>query len=374
MAVLVVVPGAVVTRSAHAQPQVSVETAANAYIAVNPFLVMDDDQITLAGEVVLRPKVTWAIGTGRTTAEVNSEIAFRQYHRRYGSFVMGRAIASVAHRHNEYWTLRGTASFVRELPSEATSETIDAVVDAVTISETAALRTFLVWNLNTTTAISTDFAWEHTRYSGSTLLAGTESYNARAGISRRLSRLTTVGMQVGFTASRAGGDDDSTRAVVQLTANRALSSSWRLEAAAGVERATETRPDGRRQWGPGRFSGSAQLCYEPRHVTACLSGSIRSVVSGLGGLQRELSFSANLRRQLSEHASLTVAADYSRANIDQLASSAALLRVSGEYQRRISRNLSMIAGLAYVQRDNLANQRASGTTFRIGIAFQGLPR
>jgi hypothetical protein len=377
MAVLVVIPGAVASRSVQAQSRVSVETEANAYIAVNPFLVADDDRVTLAGEVVVRPKATWSIGTGRTTAELDSEIAFRQYDRRYGNFVTGRAIASVAHRHSEYWTLRGAASYVRELPTEATS-TFGAVFDAVSVSERAALRTSFEWNLNSRTAISTDLGWENTRYPGSSILASTTAYEARAGITRRFSRVTTAGLQVSYIASRAGDEGNSTTAAAQVTVNRALSLGWRLEAAAGVERSTVTELDGRRRLGPGRFSGTAQVCYEPNHLRACLSGSVRSVVSGLGGLQREVSFRANVRRQLSEHASVVVAADYVRANVGPLASpadqpaiSTDLLRVSGEYRHRISRGLSVTSGLSYLRRNDLSGQRVSGATFRIGIVYQG---
>ena len=123
-----------------------------------------------------------------------------------------------------------------------------------------------------------------------------------------------------------------------------------------------------------RFNGSANLCYEPSRLTACLSAAVRSEVSGLAGLQREVSIGASVTRRLTERGSLSATADYRKARLGGGVSSPDVLHASTSYDHRLNRSFSLRTGVDYLRRTQLSGQRIGAVIFQVGVTFRGQRR
>lgn len=359
------------TGSASAEPRVTIEADSSLLASRNPFLLPGDDDVTLAGEVVIRPKIAWQADPG-TEINVEGDLALRGYHRRFGTFVLGRAVANVEHRRNEFLTVDASASFGRELPAEARTPTIDAAFDTLSVREAANLRSGLTWTPDARTTVATSVGWERVNYRGSALLDRASAFDTRAQLSRRTGPHTTLGVQLQYTSSRGAGVERVSASAVRLVAERHLSERWRASVSGGVERSDFVDTAGRRQQSPLRFSGTAEACYEPQHLRLCGGTQLRSVVSGFGGLQREMDFSLTARKQVAEHAFVEGRAYYTHARLQPSDRNADVARASLMYERRMSGRLWVRAGADYLSRTRFAGQRIGGATLRIGVTYRGV--
>ncbi len=336
----------------------------------NPFLIPDENKLSGAAEVVVRPEVTWSIDP-TTTLDFTAETGFRQYHRRYSNFVTGLADLQLRHRRNEYLTISGRAIYRRELLADSLADSSDFAIDARSISESFDVRSSLAWSPNALTTITGDGGWRKLRYPGSTLLETTNAYDAGVSATRRLSERTTAGVRAHATTSRTSGGDKSSIKSLNLTASHRLAQHWQGDIQIGVEWSKLADPVAGGRESRARLNGAAALCYEGGRQTACLRGALRSEVSGFGGLQREVSIGGTYRRQLSEHGVVDIEADYRRARLPGYGAAARVMRVSANYERRVGRNLYFTPGIAYLQRDRLAGEKADAFIIKVGLTIRG---
>lgn len=359
---------------AAAQPRLGIEAETNFLAGRNPFLIPGDEAVTVAAELIVRPKAELSLGP-KTTFEGDAELGVRQYHKRYGNFLTGHGIATIKHRESERLSITAAASRRRELPTEASAGTIDAAVDTLSIRESTAIRSNVIWSPDARTTLVTDLAWEKLKYPDSAALRDVTGFDMRVGPSRQTDSRTRIGLQIQYTLSRTDGLDDwlSARAL-RLTASRRISPRLRADLSAGAERASMLDPLGREQTGPRRFSGSANVCYEPQHLTMCGTAAVRTVLSGIEGLRREFFVTLSARKQLAEHSFLNATADYTRAPVNSLGFNADVARVSAGYERRMSTRLWFHSRADYLRRTRFTGERIDAAVLRIGVIFRGLGR
>lgn len=345
----------------------------NFFLSDNPFLISGERRAAAAVEIIARPEFVWSVAPA-TSVEVSATVAVRHYFRRYGDFVTGRALTSIRHRQNEFLSLNGSVTYTRELPTDALTDSIDAAIDTRSVRESYAARSSVDWTPNATTSIDADFGAQRTRYPNSTLLSSVNAYDLGVGLSKRVSAVMSLGVRAQMTVSHVANRGDSSAASVWLTVSRRLQTAWRADAQVGIERTSLEGPLENGRDRRIRFSGSANLCYEPSRLVACLTAAVRSELSGLAGLQREVSFGASVTRRLTERGSLSATADYRRARLEGRGRSLDVLHASTSYDHRLSRRFSLTTGVDYVRRTQLSGQRIGAVIFQIGATFRGQPR
>ncbi|MGF7149078.1 hypothetical protein FHS96_002720 [Sphingomonas zeicaulis] len=368
-------PAAIFAPKCLAQTEVRLEADANVLYSDNPFLSTEKNTDTAAAEIVARPEVEVQLGPG-TTIEVGGRAGFRQYSRRYGNFVTGRGDATFRHRDSEYLTLMTNIGYSRELAADVLTDSIDAAVDTRQIREAYGARTSVEYNPNARWQFVTDGGWQKTRYPGSTLLQATNAYDVGLTASRRVSELMTVGLRGEFTSSRIANGGKTEAKSIGVTVARRLNANWRADATAGIEWASLGGLPGipnNNQNDRSRFSGSVNLCYDPRRMTLCLTGAIRSEVSGLGGLQRETAVGATLAVPTSTRGRVTASADYRRAQLPGFGDTD-VLRGSAAYEHRVTETLSVRAGADYLQRTRADGDRVGAVVLQIGVTYRGRDR
>ena len=367
-------PAAIFAPKCLAQTEVRLEADANVFYSDNPFLSAERNTAAAAAEVVARPEIEVPLGPG-TSLEAGGQIGFRQYSRRYGNFVIGRTDATFRHRDSEYLTLMTSAAYSRELVADALTDSIDAAIDTRRMRVAYGLRTSVEWNPNARWQFLADGGWQKTRFPGSTLLQATNAYDVGVTASRRVSALMTVGLRGEFTSSRIANGGEVQAKSIGVTVSRRVNANWRADATVGVEWARLGGIFGQ----PGdqndrsRFSGSVNLCYDPRRMTLCLTGAIRSEVSGLGGLQRETAVGATLAVPTSERGRITASANYRHAQLSGF-SNTDVLRGSAAYEHRLTEAISVRAGADYLQRTRLDGDRVGAVILQIGVTYRGRDR
>jgi len=353
-----------------AQPELHLEFDSSVFLSDNPFLLPGKDRAAAAAEIAVRPGITWPVGP-KTTVDLSSSVALRQYHRRYGTFVTGQAEATVRHRENEYLSLTSIANFARDLSTDVLTESVDAAIDTRSIRISYGTRSTVDWTPNATTTITGDIGAQRMRYLNSVLLSATTSYDLGVALSKRISSLTSVGARAQLTVSKAVANGDSSARSFQLTASRRLAEAWRAEAQLGVEWTRVGDPLGNGGHRRARFMGSAALCYEPRRFLICLNASMRSEVSGFSGLQRATYLGASMSGQLTERGSVTATAEYRKARVRELGGSNDVVRIAAAYDHRLNQRFSIKAGVDYLQRTRLDSDKTHALIFQIGVTFKG---
>ncbi|MET0179149.1 MAG: hypothetical protein ABW194_01540 [Novosphingobium sp.] len=366
-------PAALFPGESAAQSRLSLDAEAEQTVASNPFLIPGDDKATAIVEVLARPAIAWTLGPG-TSLDLAGAIGARQYHRRFGNYVIGRADATFRHRANEYFSLMGAVSYARELPVDGFGDSIDAAFDTLSIRNSYVARTMASWNPDAMTSIVGDLSLQRTSHPSSTILPPTTYRNVRIGFSRRASPVTNVGFATHLTLGDSGTGGESTAKGLELTVARRLASDWRADAQVGVERLSMRGGLPGRDMGSTNISGGANFCYEPSRTVLCLSGALRSALSGIGGLQRELSFTGSLNRRLSERGTLTAAADYRRSRLPALDVRVDVLRLGTAYEHRLTDRLSLTGGVDYLRRTRLSGESIGGAFVKLGITVRGLGR
>lgn len=361
---------AMVTPEALAQPRVQLDVDQSIFLSENPFLLSDDDPGSSALEVAARPRLDWQLGHA-TSLEIAGAARVRRYQRRYGDFVTGRVDANIRHRDSEYLSLRGALGYVRELPTDALTGSLDAAFETRSVRETQSARLFADWSPNAVTTINTGIGSIRTRYPGSSLLQTTSAYDFSIDIAKRLSTRTTVGLQGQVAISRSDELGSRTAKSLQLTATRRLDETWRADVRAGVEWAGTAQPfDGGRGRERPRFTGSGTLCNESVRFLLCLAAALRSEVSAFTGLRREWTLGANADWRLSEHGTLTLTGDYRKASGGPMPID--LFRLSGAYEHRLSQRFSLKGGIDYLRRSPADGDRIGAAIAHVTLTFRGL--
>lgn len=352
-----------------AKPEVGVDFDAVVFGSDNPFLIPGDDRGSGAIDVAARPYVDWDLDP-RTNFEFNGELGFRQYFKHYGNYFTGFADAQVTHRHNEFLTVGAQANYSRDLIADILTDSIDMAFDTRGIRESVDARASVAWSPNATMTITGDGGYQHLRYPGSRILQTTDAFDIGAAASKQLSTRTAVGVQARFTSSQPEVGEDSTVTALNATASHRFSEVWRGDVRAGVEWSSTDTLFAGEQNDRARFNGGINLCYEPEFTTACLTSSIGSEVSGLGGLQREFAVGANLRTRVSERGTLTADAAMRRTDVSGTDISARVLRAQAGYEHRLNRTLYLTTGAAYLER-RIADANVGTFIVQFGISIRG---
>ncbi|MET0251012.1 MAG: hypothetical protein ABW203_02435 [Novosphingobium sp.] len=365
--------GALLPGAAAAQPRITLEGEATQTVSDNPFLLPGGDKATAIFEVLARPTIAWSLGPG-SSLDLTGEVGVRQYSRRFGNYLIGSAATTFRHRENEYFSMMGALSYVRELPVDGLGDSIDAAIDTLSIRSTYQARTTATWNPDAMTSIVGDVSLRKTSHPDSTILSSTTFRDIRVGFSKRVSPLTSLGFATHLTMGDSRFSGDSTGKGIALTVARRLGSNWRADAQLGVERLTMRDGLAGADSGRTNLSGGGSFCYEPQQTALCLSTALRSALSGIGGLQRELSFAGTFNRRLSERGTLTAAADYRRSRLPVFDARVDVLRLATAYEHRVTDRLSLTGGVDYLRRTRLTGETVSAAFVRLGVTIRGRGR
>lgn len=359
------------TAGVEAKPVATLEVDTTVLMSDNPFLTTESKKATGAFQLTARPRIEWQMDP-QTDLDARGEMGFRQYSRRYGDFVTGAADVQLRHRRNEYLAVSGRAAYARNLVSDSLAESTDFAVDPRGIRESMDARASVSWNTDSTTGFIGNGGWRQLRYPGSTLLGTTNAYDFGVALNKRLNERTTIGAQVHKTLSHVRNGEDTSVRSLNATAAHRFSGQWYGDVQLGVEWSKLRDPISQARENRAQFNGSANLCYEPSRTSACVRSALRSEVSGLGGLQRELSLSAVIRRRTSETDAIVAEAGYRRARLPAYGATARVFQSSVDYERRIHRNLYLTPGVAYLKRNRLAGEKADAFIVQIGLSIRGV--
>jgi len=352
-----------------ARPNVGVDFDAGVFVSDNPFLLPGKDVGAAAADVAARPYLDWDLEP-RTKVEFTGEVGFRQYHRRYGNFVTGFADLQLQHRRNEYLSVGGQVVYDRSLVSDPLTDSLDFAFDSRGIHESVEARPTVAWNPNARVSVTADMGWRKLRYPGSILLQPTNAYDAGLIASKQISAVMSLGAQARITSTSAADGSDTSVKALGLVTSRRFSNNWHADAQLGVEWTTLDDPVGPDDDKRSQFNGSFSLCHEPRRTVVCVTGAIRSEVSGFGGLQREKTIGATVNRRISQWGTITAELDARRANIPEYRNPASLLRASGGYEHQMDRNIFLTSSATYMQR-KLLGQQVGAVTFQVGLSIRG---
>ena len=359
------------TVSAPANAQMALELESGVFGSSNAFLLADDDKVTIGGEVIVSSKGEFGIDA-RTSVEADADLAFRQYSRRFGDFLTGRAAAILHHRRDEFLSLQTDFFYDRFLPTEALGDSIDAAIDPIALREDYGARQSITWNPSARTAVTGLLSWTQTQPVSISPLSETSVAEFALGAERKVSPFLSLGAGGGYLISESEDGYDSTVKTFRLTADYRLASYWRAAVELGVEEQDLSFGAGEPETGPVQFSGSGLLCVEPQRATMCFSAVVRSVASGIGVL-RATSFGAQMDYRLSEYGAVSFTADYRKAPGADQHLAAEVLAINSRYEHRLSRAFYLLIRLDYLQRSSLPAGKIDAVAGRIGVSFRICP-
>lgn len=351
-----------------AQTVTQLETEAKLLVSDNPFLLEGENNAAAAFEFTARPEVQVPISP-TTNFDLSGEAAYRRYSNGYGDFVTGRADAAVTHRPSDFFSWDNSLSFARELPIDALADSSDYSADTRTVRERFQARSRIGWTPNDYTLVTGSGAWENLRYPDSDLLSSTEAYQFEVGISRRINPYTSLGVVGRTTRTDLTGTGNLSADGVFATISHRFSPELEAEGQLGIEWTNYDLP----QSGRARLSGGGNVCYRPELTSFCVSASLQSEVSGLGGLQREFYAGLTAERRISEREDVSATAEHRRAEIDGLGLETSTTRLSATYEHRLSPRLSAFTSADYLSRKYLSELRTEAVVVQIGLTF-GLGR
>ncbi|WP_395334444.1 hypothetical protein WBP06_23405 [Novosphingobium sp. BL-8H] len=383
LAFAVLLPGPAAAQSQLPPPsparQSPFEVDVIALAARNPFLETDDDAFTAAIALAAKGHTDWQLAPG-TNLDADGAVAFRQYSRKYGNFLTGRAALALDHRHNEYLSFLSEASYERVLPTEAQGSSIDSAVDPLSLQDNYQLAQTVTWHGDALSTVSGRLGWTRLDPHGSTLLQSTSALALTLNAKRQIDPLTTLGAVTVMTWSRTGpgsgsgpsSGDDPHAWTAQLTAERRMGHGWRAQIALGATRTSQLNNLGQRQGSGVQFAGNTLLCHEPGHVSACITASVQPVISSYGGIRRETAVGASLNWRLTERGTLTANADYRRSPQSAPAADIDTMRLAARYDYRLNGQVVLFAGPEYYRRTGVGGQTVHSAQFQIGITI-GIP-
>lgn len=375
-AALLLAIGSSAPASSQDGPRLEVEPAV--IVSDNPFLLEGPGRSAGAAEIAIRPSLTWSLPPGGE-AELNGAVVARQYSRTYNDVVTGRVHAEARNRESEYLSWTASASGAREQAIDILTSTIDAVVDPRSLRTSVGSRASLDWNPDPYTTISPSFGAIRSVYSGVAALENTRAFDIGIAFNKRTNERTVVGGRATSIFSRAGSLSDLNVQTLSATIDHRLVSNWRLSGDLGLERSgvgtiiangVATRPDDRL-----RMNGQVQFCRERPRDRFCFSGALRSEVSGLGGLQRQLLLRGTGRVQTTERDTIEGNVEYRKSTMWEAASgNVDALRVEVAGERRLRRPLFLRPALEYLQRQLLDGRRIGAVYAQASLIYRWEPQ
>ncbi len=363
--------------SAHAQdgPRLEVEPAV--LVSDNPFLLDGGDRAAAAAEVTLRPSMRWSLPPGGE-AVVSGVVFARQYSRAYGNFLAGRLDGEARNRENEYLSWSAALSASRDQAIDILTTTIDAVVDPRSFRTSLGSRVSVVWNPNARTSITPTIGAVRSTFTGNAPLADTRSIDVGVALARRMDERTSLGGRAAAIFSQSGSLGSLSVQTLTATIDHRLESEWRLTADVGLERSgvgtivvggVATSPDNRV-----RLNGEVQFCRDRTRDTFCLSGALRSEVSGLGGLQRQLLLRGTARTQASARDTIQGSVEYRKSTMwDAVAGDVDAVRAQVALDRRLRRSLFLRPSLEYLARQLLTGRRIGAGYAQLSLLYRWEP-
>ena len=362
---------------ATAQSQPRIEVDMSLFAARNPFLLPEDDTVTPGGQLAVKAGAEWRLDF-RTKLETEGAVAYRQYARRYGHFVTGRADVALVHRRNEYLSLRSAASFERVLPIEALASSVDSAIDPVSIQVRHDLSQAATVHTSARTAFTGHLGWSRIDPRGSTLLAPTSAVSAELAAETRIDSVTTLGAVAQVTRSRSATGGDPHAWSILGKAARRLPRAWNAAVELGATRVSRRGTGSRRETGPVQFSGRASLCQEPGRVRFCASAAVASVVGSFGGIQRETSAAMSFDWRSSARGTLAARGSYVRVprstglqgfEVPGLE----LLNLIARYEHRLDERFVLYGGAEYRRRVGIGDTPLDSVTLQTGLLYR-IPR
>lgn len=409
--------GGVVCAPAAAQERFTVDVAAGAGVATNPFLRADSAETSPSLTVQITP--VYVVDMSLTQIQVRGDVALTQYLRDYGTNDSYSLDATVTRRLNERSQLSGRVGYINSV--------VGAFNDAGVIGRGVILPGITPgFDLPTGTADGgavggTDLAdgllpGIITDPSLGGLGERRQSFQAGIGFQSMLSPRDRIDLNLSGTANRYGGQgvnefnyfaqragytrildegtelsanilvgrsdylgtrvDDATIIQPDVAFSKRLASGLRLGVSAGVSIVRQNDITGTRT--STGASGSIDLCREDTRWNACLSGSRSVVPSAAQGVRPQTAVSASGGYRLSPRDTFSLRASFSHVGnaLGDLATtgvatrSTDFLSVKGDYRRIISPRLSAFvsAGVARAY-DDLASRRAN-VEARAGLSYR----
>lgn len=352
-----------------AQPVPRLEVDLRALASANPLLLPGSDRGAILLEATARPGVRFETPTG-SSFDLGAVITNRRYSRRYGNFVVGQIDATADHRDSEFLSIGGYASVARDVAIDLLTGSVESAVDPNSVRTAYVGRLSLTWHPDEYSWILPEIGIERYNFDRTELLGDTRSTSASLAYRRRTGPRTTLGARAGAILSDTARLSDTETYFLYATIDRRLGAGWRLTGEVGAERngaRTESLLGvGATQSARTRLSGQAELCREAPGPVICVTGSLNSEVSGLGGLQRRAVVGASVDGRLDERTTIAAEAEYQRTVMQgDVFPAFDAIRATGTVERSIRRDLRIGATLQYLRR-----RLVDGT--RIGAAFAGL--
>ena len=350
---------------------------AQALAASNPLLLQGDDLAALLVEGTLRPAMVITDDTGATSVDLGGALTGRAYSRRYGQYLLGDAHADVSWRHSEHLLGTARAEFRRDISADTLTDSVDAALDPRSTRNAFDAALGLTWAPTPRDTLTPNVQYQRISYASSDVLGTTSVVTGDLAYNRRLNERTSLGVRGAVASSRARAGSEFLTYSLYGTLNRRLTPILRLTTDLGAEHSREDRsslPIGVRRSSRTSFSGRVGLCAEGTRMTGCVNGGVSTQISALGELQRSYTASINARRPIGTRQSLSLAADYQRAESNGSSArpiaippvSAASVR--GAYDWRLAEHLTLSASLEYRRREFGSGRTADGGT--AGIMFR----
>lgn len=344
-----------------------VEVEAGLTAASNPLLIPGADRSAVIVDGGIRPSVELEDMTG-LSLELSGLLAGRHYSRRYEDLLHGNAQLSADWRKNEWLSVTASAAFNRDPLIDRVTSDIDASVDSSGVREALTGRLSASWNPDAYTNIQPELGVERVHYPGTTPLGDTKSTMLGLHAARRTSARTRLGMRLGYADNRVDAGLDSKIYAAYGTLDRRLSESWRLRAELGVEHVRSTI------YRTTQTGGRVELCRESSRLTACASGGLTSMVSGLGGVQRRIDLATTASWRLTPRLTMRLDGQYQRATqqrstLPRIDTAQARLR----FERRLNRGLTASAVAEYRRRELLDGRALSSAAVGVQLKYELLP-
>lgn len=365
-----------------ASAQLIIGAEAHVQAASNPLLLTGGDKGAIMGEISVKPEFKTESATG-DSFDLAGILTERRYSRLYSHYVLGSVRATGEVRHDEHFTAKATAVYLRDIAGDTLIDNVDGLVSPQSVRNSWRGELSATWRPNARTMILPLISAERSTYDMKSLLPitallqNTTSARAEVSLRRLLTETTWLGIRPVADLSRTNGQPSLHRLALFGTLNKRFSSTINMEVNAGAEHvdganATNLIP---RRKPATSFSGSFSLCHAGETANSCLTASLGSEVSAIYGFQRRKAVGANLSKRLDERRTITAELDYQRISAPKNVAlsrdlDAASARLSLDW--RLSRNATASGELQYARRTvDTGDKPQSGY---VGVRFRWQPR
>ncbi|WP_404481542.1 hypothetical protein [Novosphingobium sp. BL-52-GroH] len=379
---------ALVATPAQGRTEPSLTVDMSVFASPDPLLLSGSGNGAVMFEIAASPGVTITTDRGSTIA-LNGTLKRRDFSRLYGHYLLGDATVETRYRDSEYLTIGGSAGFDRALAIDLLSTSADLAVDPGAIRNSWFAGFDADWRPNAFELFRPEIRFDETFYSGGELLRDSRALAVGLAYSKRIGPRTSVGVRVRDTVNRVDGMASMNSIAAYGTYNRRFSGNGRFMLELGAERAGRQIETigGMAMRRPGRtlLAGRVDLCRDAatgsRGMTACLSGTLNTEVSGVGGLRRNATVSASLMQPLGEKFVLRGSGDYRRSTLvgGSRATGPPDLERSGPTDAmrgtvaldwKPRRDFTVTASVQYLRRQVVTGQRIGAAFFGIQLSYR----